>query len=265
MGRHTMYSLRTNTFKLLGIIASSLITVPAALAIPGSDFDFYRAENTPTSFHTTTYENNLTGDNGEAFQEFVNIDAATLDLDTINSRKLDSSKLEITFDKDVIVYFINEGAHYRNNLSIRSSGTTNIEGSVFDDVSCLESGCVYPESHGYYTLHPEDVLELGDYVNVGTVQSGSRLEFQLNTRRFDNYSTFLQTIYTDNDLNSPNQGVIAYEYEGYLILAWEDAHDGDYNDLVFAIDIGQENLNCIPSEGEPTNPSCNPTSILYAD
>ena len=265
MVRHPMYSLRKNTFQLLSAVAFSLITTPATLAVPGSDFDFFRAENIPTSFHTTTYENELTGNKGEAFQDFVNIDALTLDLGTINSRKLDSSQLKINFDKDVIVYFINEGAHYRNSLSIKSSGTTNLSGFVFDDVSCLESGCVYPETHGDYTLQPENVLQLGDYVSVGTVQAGSRLDFQLKTRRFDDYSTFFQTIYTDNNLNSNNQGVIAYEYEGYLILAWEDAHDGDYNDLVFVIDIGQDNLDCIPSEGELADPNCSPTLVLYAD
>ena len=58
-------------------------------------------------------------------------------------------------------------------------------------------------------------------------------------------------------------GVIAYEYEGYLILGWEDQNDGDYNDVVFAIDIGQNNLDCIPSEGELVNPQC--SNLLFAD
>jgi|GEM_PF-3363652 len=246
-----------NIYQATFFIVSSLLFTTPVFAIPNSDFDFYRAENNPTDFHATTYGNGLTGSNANAFQEFVNTDAQALDLSTINGRKLDSSKLTINQDQEVKIYFVNEGAHFRNKLAIQSVGVTSLSGFIFDDVSCLEVGCAYSETLGEYILYPDDVLELGDYVSVGNVESGSQLSFELITP--DN------TLSSDNSLNPSNKGVIAYEYEGYLILAWEDAHDSDFNDVIFAVDIGQENLNCIPTDGETPAPECNPNTNLFAD
>ena len=61
------------------------------------------------------------------------------------------------------------------------------------------------------------------------------------------------------------QHVMAYEYEGYLILTFEDHINGgdfDYNDLVIAVNIGQDNLDCIPTDGEAFDPNC---GIVFAD
>lgn len=38
---------------------------------------------------------------------------------------------------------------------------------------------------------------------------------------------------------------MAYEYQDYLVLAWEDIKNGgdlDYNDVVMAVDFGKANL-----------------------
>ena len=59
--------------------------------------------------------------------------------------------------------------------------------------------------------------------------------------------------------------MIAYEYEGYLILAGEDYYDGDYNDVVFVVDIGQNNLDCIPTDGEISAPGCNTDTNVFPD
>lgn len=250
-----------NIHKTTGILVTSLLmTSPVmmapVLATPNSDFDFYRADNNPTNFHTNSYPNSLTGHNAAAFQQFVNTEASALDLNTINARRLDTTRLELSSSYDVKVYFINESARARNQLRINSTGNTILTGMVFYDISCLEAGCSYPQSDGYYTLNPDDVLELGDYISVGTVESGSKLDFELISPPLD-YQTTTQVLYSDNSLNPSDRGVIAYEYEGYLILSWEDYDDADYNDLVFAIDIGQENLDCIPTEGEISASGCN--------
>lgn len=248
--------------KIISILTSYLLFSTPALAVPGTDFNFYRADNNPTNFHTTSYTNGLTGNNAAAFQNFVTTEGSALDLNTINAKRLDSTKLELNHSYDVKVYFINESARSRNQLKIKSTGNTILDGMLFYDISCLETGCSYPQSDGYYTLNPDDVLELGDYISVGSVESGSKLDFELISPPLS-YQTTTQVLHSDNSLNPNNRGVIAYEYEGFLILAWEDYDDGDYNDLVFAIDIGQDNLDCIPSEGELNNQQCG--AVIFPD
>jgi len=94
---------------------------------------------------------------------------------------------------------------------------------------------------------------IGDYYNVGTIQAGSSLDFYL---RQDGYGrNYANTWYTDAARNSDNmQHLLAYEYQNYLVLGWEDLTGGgdlDYNDVVFVVDIGEANLDNIPTEGAP--------------
>ena len=191
-----------NIYKTTGILVSSLLFTAPVFAAPDSDFDFYRADSNPTNFHTTTYGNGLTGENADAFQQFATIDSNALDLALIDARKLDSSKLEINHDSDVKVYFVNEGGLFRNKIKLISTGSTALNGFVFKDVSCVEAGCIYPDTFGYYSLNADDTLELGDYVSVGNIQSGSKLDFELVSPALTDFYTSDQTFYSNNSLNT---------------------------------------------------------------
>ena len=234
----------------LGTLGISLCTVlPAQATFSFSDFSFFRKANNPTGFHTTQYRNEDGTDAGtglNAFQQFVNTESSAIDLDELNARKLDANKLTtVTNAEDVKVYFIHEGAGYRNQLKLTMTGTansgTNREGFVFVDGS---------QGSG------SEQLRKGDYVNLGDIAAGTTLDFALlaNGYRNNNFHTY----YANVARNPDNlQHVMAYEYQGYLILAWEDLYNGgdkDYNDIVFAIDIGETNLARLPSE-PPTNQS----------
>ncbi|MEB3882082.1 DUF4114 domain-containing protein, partial [Lyngbya sp. CCY1209] len=51
------------------------------------------------------------------------------------------------------------------------------------------------------------------------------------------------------------QHIMAYEQSGYLVMAFEDMTNGgdkDYNDIVFAIDIGEGNIKHLQGVPEPT-------------
>ncbi|WP_171815466.1 Ig-like domain-containing protein [Stanieria cyanosphaera] len=204
-----------------------------------SDFPFYRAASDPTIFHNTTYPNGKKG--VDAFQQFVNTESSALNLDQLNARRLDSTKLRLNQAQDLKVYFINEGASYRNQLQLVTSGGTSINGLVFRDGS---------EGSG------PNVLRIGDYVGLGTVAAGTTLDFRLRANGANNSNP--DVWYADVSKNvDKQQHVIAYEYEGYLILAWEDLYGGgdkDYNDIVFAIDIGKSNLAAIPTEPAVNKP-----------
>lgn len=237
----------TTTGILALLIAGTIPIKPGKTNSNLSDFPFYRAADNPTTFHTTTYEvdgEDLTG--VDAFQQFSNTERNALDLDAVEARELDLTKLKLTYDYDAKVYFINEGAGYRNQLRLNSTGTTNINGMVFKDVSCrsAEPGCGLGSS-----ISEAEALKLGDYISVGNLKAGTNLDFEVLKNGYGNSNPTVW--YVDKNKNIDDlQHVIAYEYEGYLILAWEDLHGGgdrDYNDVVFAIDIGENNLNKIPT------------------
>lgn len=232
----------------LGSLGLSLSAVlPAQATFSFSDFDFFRKDNNPTSFHTDTYTNEdgtTAGVGLAAFQQFVHTESSAINLDELNARKLDATKLTTTADiDDVKVYFIHEGAGFRNQLKLTMTGIgtqgTYGEGLVFVDGS---------QGNG------AEQLRKGDYVNLGDINAGTTLDFALLANGYGN-SNF-HTYYADIDRNPDNlQHVMAYEYQGLLILAWEDLYNGgdkDYNDIVFAIDIGSTNLTNIPDE-PPTN------------
>ena len=212
---------------------------PALATFSFSDFSFYRQAENQTSFHTTEYTNedgSSAGTGLQAFQQFVHKEASAINLDDLNARKLDANRLTLTEDvSDVKIYFIHEGAGFRNQLKLTTTGATFKEGLVFVDGS---------QGGG------EQQLRKGDYVSVGNIAAGTTLDFALLANGYQNDNFY--TYYANVALNPDRlQHVIAYEYQGYLILAWEDLYNGgdkDYNDIVFAIDIGETNLNNIPTE-----------------
>ena len=227
-----------NSSLFLGAIALAIgSTLPAKASFNFSDLNFYRYNNPATVFHTTDYTNDdgsSAGRGVDAFQQFVRQEASAIDLEELNARKLDATKLNIKYDiEDLKVYFIHEGAGYRNQLKLKSTGTTNREGLIFIDASMGDD---------------TEQLRSGDYVSFGEVEAGSTLDFALLANAYQN--TDFYTYYAGVDRNPDNlQHVMAYAYQGYLVLAWEDLYEGgdkDYNDIVFAIYIGEDNLPEIP-------------------
>ena len=214
---------------------------PALATFSFSDFSFYRQAENQTDFHTTEYTNedgSSAGTGLQAFQQFVHTEASAISLDELNSRRLDANKLTTTEAiSDLKIYFIHEGAGLRNQLKLTTTGTTSLEGLVFVDGSQGDGA---------------EQLRQGDYVSVGSIEAGTTLDFSLLANGYQNDS--FHTYYANVALNPDSlQHVVAYEYQDYLILAWEDLYDGgdkDYNDIVFAVDMGS--LDSIPSE-PPTN------------
>ena len=206
---------------------------------------FNRAATNPTEFH------NIIND----FQQFARTEAQAINLEELGAISVDINNLRLTYTQDVDVYFINEGANYRNQLGITSTGTTNFDQIIFNDITCT-TNCSY---NGYrapsnqFGTPDGRALQIGDYYNVGTVQAGSSLDFYL---RQDGYGrNNANTWYTDATRNSDNlQHLLAYQYENYLVLGWEDITGGgdlDYNDVVFVVDIGEANLDNIPTAAAP--------------
>ena len=234
-----------NLFLGLGTASLAIAaTLPANAIFSFSDFDFHRYDSPDTEFHTTEYldeDGNSMGQGLSAFEQFIHEEASAIDLEQLNARRLDATKLDMIFDiEDLKVYFIHEGAGYRNQLKLTTTGTTNQEGLVFVNASMGNDS---------------ELLSPGDYVSLGEVKAGTTLDFALLANAFENSSFY--TYYAGDDRNPDNlQHVMAYDYQGYLILAWEDLYEGgdkDYNDIVFAIDIG-DNITVVPPEPPLNSP-----------
>jgi hypothetical protein len=214
-----------------------------------SDFTFKRASSNPTAFHNTTYPNGKKG--VAAFTQFVQGESIAVKMEDLNARRLDPAKLKLIQDYAVKIYFIDEGAGYQNQLELDTINAEGKDGMIF-----------YNGSVGTTNT----TLRKGDYVELGTIPYGASLDFLL---RANGYKTDITNHTNHKDPNANVwraditqnvdgiQHVMAFEYEGYLVLAFEDLYGGgdkDYNDIVFAIDIGATNLAQIPSTPETNLP-----------
>lgn len=159
---------------------------------------------------------------------------------------LDPNPLYLTEASDVRVYFLGEGAGYRNSFGFYTGETTaGITGSddaalIFPDASMAggwDGGDAWRSSRA--------PLSSGDYVDLGSFDADTNLNLFLVA---NGASGGRDTWYTDPTLNS--DGIVHYVAlatpdSPYLLIGIEDLPGGgdeDYNDLVIAIDIGVTNV-----------------------
>jgi hypothetical protein len=171
-------------------------------------------------------------------------------------KKVDPSKLWFKKGAEALdVFFINEGAGFRNQLLYSVNGGS--DKMIFEDVSSTAS--VIPEANG--------PLSLGEGRRLGGLAQGSKLNFtiladtataadvdrgrteaQANDREKYRYST--------DEINPDQlQHLLAYSYGDYTLFAFEDLYGGlqqtgedpnrpgfyfensdrDFNDVVIAV------------------------------
>lgn len=167
---------------------------------------------------------------------------------------LDPSKLTLGTDSTVRTYFLSEGAGYRNTLGYTpvdaQSGATGSQSLIFPDAS----------SHNQYFAEGLDVssdntpLAPGDFVDLGTYNAGTLIDFFLIADGANGGNN----TYTADSSSNPDgiQHIVSYAIPGspYLIIGFEDLFGGgdmDYNDLVFAVDIGAANVEKLVSVAAP--------------
>jgi hypothetical protein len=170
---------------------------------------------------------------------------------------LDPSKLKLATDSDVRVYFIGEGAGYHNTLGFNTTGGGVESGDpklIFPDASSSENYSAKLKPNSGRT--PSAPLVPGDFVDLGTMGAGTSLDFFLiadgaNGGK-DVYST--QTSLNPDGINH----VVSFAYtepgSSYLIIGFEDFYGGgdrDFNDLLFAVDIGASNVAALTATPEP--------------
>ena len=126
---------------------------------------------------------------------------------------------------DVEVYFINEGAGYRNQLFYSTDGGETKE-IIFDDISSPNS--ILRNSNG--------PLSLGQGVSLGNFVGDTFIEFFLKSNGANGGRNFFGFDPTENPDAFPH--VLAYEIEDFILIGFEDLWNGgdkDYNDTVFVV------------------------------
>ena len=199
----------------------------------------------------TIYSESQTGFNNTTFQKFVQ--AESVALPNTGQFKLDPSKLNLKYDYDVSVYFINEGAAYKNQLAFDATGTTNKSGLLFKDASCDGAGCILGGG--------ATALKLGDGVKLGKITGDTQLNLWLRADGLNRGNS--ANIFGTNTASNADklQHAVAYAYNNYILLGFEDLYGGlgasgvdsatgksnegsdrDFNDVVVVLDIGEKNV-----------------------
>lgn len=166
----------------------------------------------------------------------------------LSSYQLDASKLFWNGVDPVEVYFINEGAAYRNQLTYSAydgAGNLKQSGMIFNDISSRNS--ILSEKNG--------ALALGQGVSLGGFVGATQLDFSIisdgfrlskpgpnaKAKQTENYEKEVarRTLGADPAKNSDGlQHVVAFQHNNWYILGFEDIVGGgdlDYNDVIFAV------------------------------
>lgn len=168
----------------------------------------------------------------------------------VSAMALDPAQLQLQTMSDVRVYFISEGAGYHNTLGF------NTEASGIDEGNPL---LIFPDSTD------PDWVSPGDFVDLGTLDAGTSLDFFLIANGANGGSN----IFTNDAAANPDgiQHVVSFALEGspYLLIGFEDLFNGgdrDFNDLLFAVEIGEANVESMIASSALSFASPEPSTAL---
>ncbi len=172
---------------------------------------------------------------------------------------LDPSKISLATQYDTRVYFVGDNTSNRNTLGFNTAGGGITEGDpllIFPNASESNRSISIP----FLNIHipyrtTNDPLLPGDFVNLGTLSAGTQLDFFLIADGArggtDVFST--RTSANPDGLNH----TLAFVMPGspYLFVGFEDLYgdaNGDFKDLLFAVDIGAANITALTNMPEPS-------------
>lgn len=193
------------------------------------------------------------------FNQFINTTLTEGEaLSDISAVSLTPTILNLAHEHDVRMYFISEGAGYHNTLGvteISSDFQTQTSSLVFPDASTVNNNYLDGDTAGSLSMRNANTPLLpGDFVDIGTVDAGTQLDFFL----ISNGANGGTDIYSPRASSNPDmlQHVVSYAVPGspYLLIGFEDMYnlgDQDYNDLVFVLDIGAANVEALLASPEP--------------
>ncbi len=160
------------------------------------------------------------------------------------SISVDPSRLVLSYDSTARVYFLGEGAGYLNTLGISTTGG----GPLSKDAALIFPNASSPTGYsgsGKLIRTSEEPLLPGDFVDLGTFKAGTSLDFFLIANGAIGGEEFYSTTTSLNTDGIVHAISLAENGSAYLVIGFEDLNGGgdrDYNDLVFAVEIGKANV-----------------------
>lgn len=170
----------------------------------------------------------------------------------VKAMPLDPKKLVLANTENVRAYFVYEGAGYVNTLGVNTTG---------DDISKGDPKIIFPAvSSSGDKRTTQDPLQPGDFVNLGVMKAGTKLDFFLLANGANGGTTAWNTSGSNPDgINhvaalSERMFVVPNMNSPYLFIAFEDLWGGgdkDYNDAIFAVNVGAATINRLVATPEP--------------
>ena len=176
-------------------------------------------------------------------------------LENVASSVLDSSKLLMNTASDVRIYFVGEAAGNKNTLGFSTEGvglTAGVAGLtegnpelIFPNFSTRKRNFLGGDQPNGWRSNELPLLP-GDFVDLGSFSAGTQLDFFLIGDGADGGERIF-TAHEDVNLDGI-QHMVAFAVEGspFLLVGFEDIYRGgdqDYNDALFAVDIGAQNVS----------------------
>ncbi|GAB5519817.1 MAG: hypothetical protein RhofKO_20680 [Rhodothermales bacterium] len=160
-----------------------------------------------------------------------------------NLYPLDATRLKLTYPANPRVYFVGEGAGYKNTTGFTTNGPRS---DIENDGGAR---LMFPNSSMNNPLVP------GDFVNLGTMSAGTTLDFFVISNGYN--KPYNHTYWADENHNPDGiNHVVGFILENspFLIVGFEDLYNGgdrDFNDVLIAIDIGIENAEALVADMIP--------------
>lgn len=183
-----------------------------------------------------------------------------MDFTQASNFSLDPTKLKMAVESSARVYFVGEGAGFRNTLGFNTlaageatpkTSLTDTAQLIFPDASSTVS-TLDPAAKAQRTANAP--LLPGDFVDLGTFAAGTTLDFFLVANGAGGGRDIWTAPASRNSDGINHVVAFALPDSPYLIIAFEDLRGGgdrDYNDVVFAVDIGAINVQRLLSTPEP--------------
>lgn len=163
-------------------------------------------------------------------------------LANVQTLKLEASKLFLRKEtaQPIRVYFLAEGAGYQNTLGF----AYNLAGAVNPGKPYL----IFPNASAGSWSDSSVFVREGNFVDIGTGGNGWQLDFFLIANGAGGGTTWWWNDIAKNPDSVQHIVTFAIPGSPFLLIGFEDLYGGgdrDYNDLVYVVDIGYENIETL--------------------
>lgn len=157
--------------------------------------------------------------------------------------------LPLPTNQPVRVYFLWEGAGYRNQLGVNITDAGHGRDGQSAYINPVTQGkLIFPDASFDNPPNGPDSqlpLNIGDFVEIGNISSGKTLDFFLVSNGANGSTDVLSNFirFNSDGLQHVITAYFRQDFPGFILIGFEDIVGGgdlDYNDCLFVVDIGYD-------------------------